>query len=237
MQANLLCERGRNVKKIAAVVLFVTIVAVFICGCGTFFTNKDDSKGEAGDSELQVDGEDGGDADTEEEIVVEWTESPTLDMIPHGPVRGMANGYEFTANTVFFEPRFGNWRLVLAENLLSSPLSPVPGGQSVNIDLPEEPEPGSVFIKEMAYGNGYFQINKKGSEGTTSWNADNAYAVEITEWDVKGFDRELGAFQVAGKASGRVFVVYSGEDWEDFDNSWAAGSFTDVNVRYMGEPE
>jgi hypothetical protein len=41
-------------------------------------------------------------------------------------------------------------------------------------------------------------------------------------------------FQVAGKASGKVYVAYKG--YGDFKSSGVAGEFKDVVVRYMGEP-
>ncbi len=216
-------------KRFFLCILILLFIAVFTTGCNQ--TLSDDEMNSDGGSEIQRDNTDSA------HIKPEWTAEPALEMIPNMPVSGMANGVEFYANTVFFEPRFGKWRLVLAEEELTSPTGPLPGGQSINIDMPEIPEEGSVFIKEMAYGNGYFQIRKKDSEDTTSWNADNAYAIKITKWDVEDFNPELGAFQLAGKASGRVFIAYSGENWEDFDDSWAAGTFTDVNVRFMGEPE
>ena len=39
----------------------------------------------------------------------------------------------------------------------------------------------------------------------------------------------------SSSASGRVAIVYQG--YSDFKNSFAAGTFTDVPVRYMGKPQ
>lgn len=167
-----------------------------------------------------------------------WTDNPTVEMIPDTPVKGEANGAEFIAADIYFEPRFGDWRMVITDKKLPAPDSMSSGGQSINIDMPEEPQAGSIFTKSLEYGNGYFQINKRDNpEETTSWNADNAYAIEITHWEADEYDPDGELFQLAGKASGKVFVVYSGEGWEGFDNSWAAGTFTDVPVRYLGEPD
>jgi len=165
-----------------------------------------------------------------------FTETPTFDKIPKGIIKGIANGRPFEAKTVLFEPSLGKWCLVISDMALSDPLDLLTEGQSINIDLPEPPATGKKWSREMKYGDGYFQVQKTDkADDTTSWNADNAYVLEITRWDVKPYTEDEGMFQVGGKASGRVYIVYKGAF--DMKDSWAAGIFTDVPVRYMGQPE
>lgn len=157
-------------------------------------------------------------------------------MIPAGPVVGSANGRPFVVKAVYFQPVFGKWNLILHEQELPKPTAIRPNGQYITIKLGDAIKAGAKLIKPMKYGDGYFQIKKPDdATKTTSWNAKNAYAVEITKWDVADYDKAKGLFQVAGTASGRVAIVYQG--YSDFKNSFAAGTFTDVPVRYMGKPQ
>jgi hypothetical protein len=161
--------------------------------------------------------------------------APTIESIPAGPVKGQASGKPFVVATVYFEPGLGKWRLVLHEGKFDKPTEIGVKGQSINIDLPEPPAAGKKWTRELKYGDGYFQINKKDDpSSSTSWNGTNGWALEITKWDVKPWDPKGSPFQDAGKASGKVSVCYKGSG--DFTDSWAAGTFADVAVRYMGQP-
>jgi hypothetical protein len=166
-----------------------------------------------------------------------WTEAPTLETIPQVPAAGMANGKPMGVTAVVFEPGQGAWRLVLSDKTLDSPTGLITSGQSINMDLPEAPAAGKSWTRKMEYGAGYFQINNDPAnpEATTSWNADNAWVLEVTKWDVKPWDEAGSLFQEAGKASGRIAVVYKG-DPTGIQSSWIAGTFTDAVVRYMGKP-
>jgi len=139
--------------------------------------------------------------------------------------------------TVVFEPGTSAWKLVLSDKALEGPTGLITSGQSVNIDLPEAPAAGKNWTRKMEYGAGYFQISNDpvNLEATTSWNADNAWVLEVTKWDVKPWDAAGPLFQEAGKASGRISVCYKG-DPTGIQSSWIAGTFTDAVVRYMGKP-
>ncbi len=165
-----------------------------------------------------------------------YTESPSAGLIPVGPVRGQANGKTFEVKTVIFEPASeGKWKVNFYEDKVEDPTAALIEGQHIYLDLPGTPAAGEAMKKPMEFGGGYFQINKPGQEGqTTSWNADNAWVLEITEWNQKPWDPEADFFQTAGTASGRVAVCYKG--YGNFKNSWAAGNFKDAVIRYMGEP-
>ena len=165
-----------------------------------------------------------------------WTAAPTLDAIPDGAIKGMANGVPFEVKSVVIQPSFGKWSIKLWDKELKRPTGIAMGGQSINLSLP----PGQIAagfkrVKALKYGDGYFQIRKDPkTDKTTSWNAKNAYAIEITKWDVKPHDPKGRIFQYAGRASGRIAVVYKG--YGDFKDSYAAGTFTNAVVRYMGKP-
>ncbi len=207
-----------------AMLVLLVFLCLFTWGCS----------GEVEDNAIDVD--DGANGD-EPVTTASWTDSPALEMIPDAPLQGEANGVEFLGKAVFFEPSFGKWQLTVADVVMDSPTGLVTEGQRIYISLPEVPESGQVFIREMEYGDGYFQIRQKDDpDSTTSWNTDNAYAIEITDWNVAEWDPDSDMFQQAGTASGRVFICFSGEGWDNFDNSWVAGTFTNVPVRYMGEP-
>lgn len=175
----------------------------------------------------------GGDPAAKESVAFEWSEAPTLDQIPAAAVKGEANGKPFAAKAIYFEPRFRSWTMVIHEAELSRPTGIRPQGQYISISLPEAPAAGMKWTKALKYGDGFFQIQKADGTGLTSWNSQNAYAIEITKWDVKPYD-EKRMFQVAGKASGRIAICYKGTG--DLKNAWAAGTFEDVLVRYMGKP-
>ena len=166
-----------------------------------------------------------------------WTETPALETIPLVPAAGMANGRPMGVASVIFEPGMSAWKLVLSDKPLDGPTGLITSGQSVNMDLPESPIAGKSWTRKMEYGAGYFQINNDPAnlESTTSWNADNAWALEVTKWDVKPWDANGPLFQEAGKASGKISVCYKG-DPTGIQSSWIAGTFTDAVVRYMGKP-
>lgn len=165
-----------------------------------------------------------------------YTEAPALALIPAGPVRGEANGAVFTVNTIIFEPTSdGTWVAKFYDAEVDDPTEVLIEGQHIYLDLPEAPKAGKAMKKPMEFGGGYFQILKPdGSGETTSWNSDNAWVLEITEWNQKPWDAEADFFQTAGTASGRIAVCYKG--YGDFKNSWAAGNFKDAVIRYMGKP-
>ena len=164
-----------------------------------------------------------------------WTEAPALDMIPAGPIHGEANGKPFTVQSVYLEPSFGKWELVLAEKKLDSPTDMIGLTRAVHVEV-DKPAAGQKYAHEMSYGGGFFQVQKGDKlDDTTSWNAENAWVLEITKWDVKPYDKNGDMFQQAGTASGRIAVCYKG--YGDFKNSYVAGTFEDAVVRYMGEPD
>jgi hypothetical protein len=163
-----------------------------------------------------------------------WTANPTMDVIPAFTPRGEANGRPFDVKTVLFEPYGKTWRMTLAAMKLASPTDTVNDAPYITVQLPEAPTTGKKWT--VAKGEGYFQImTKDDPQSTTSWESKNAYALEITEWNAKPWDPKGPDQQLAGTASGRVFVAYQADS--DFKNSGAAGTFKNAVVRYSGAPE
>ena len=168
----------------------------------------------------------------------EWklVAKPSAADVTKGDVKGSANAHQFDAKQIYIEPGLSKWTLVIADQALDKPTGFLPtGAQSIKVDFTDAtPAKGKKYQKDLKYGDGYFQIAQpKDPTKTTSWNADNSFYVEITDWDVKPYDPKK-MFQEAGKASGKVYVAYKG--FGDFKSSGVAGEFKDVVVRYMGEP-
>ncbi len=165
-----------------------------------------------------------------------WTEKPTAASIPEGAIKGTANGAAFECKEVYFEPSMGKWNMYVVDSKLKTPTGFTPQtAQYVNVSFKEAPAAGKVLTKKLGLGDGFFQVNDAKLKNTTSWNSYNAYHIEITKWDVKGYNEKGDMFQQAGTASGKVYVSYKGSG--DFKNSVVAGTFENAIVRYMGKPD
>jgi hypothetical protein len=166
----------------------------------------------------------------------QWTETPAVNVIPEAPLGGMANGAPFFAQSVIFEPGMSSWKMIIRDQPLAAPTDIASGGQYISIDLPTPPSAGMTWMRPMAYGEGFFQVKNDPAnpEQTTSWNADNAWAIEITSWQAADWISGGPVFQDAGRASGRIAVCYKGS--ASLQNSWVAGRFENAVIRYMGEP-
>lgn len=165
-----------------------------------------------------------------------FTLEPTLEMIPDEPVQGAANGEGFNPKAITIEPKFNSWYIILYENPLESPESTFPEGQYLNVELPKAPKPGEVLTRENATGGGWWQMKSSDDKTQlTSLNASHAYVIQFTEWELKKWDPKGPNVQIAGKASGKLAVCYQG--FSDYKDSWVAGTFKDVPVRYVGKPD
>ena len=163
-----------------------------------------------------------------------YTETPTLDMIPDVPAYGIANGKEFKIETIVIEPMFDKWYIVLADKKFG-PTDLIMDCQYLNVELEAEPSSGKVFKRAMETGGGFWQMTSASDPtSTTSLNASNANVIEFTKWEAKPWDPNGEHTQIAGKASGRLAVCYQG--FSDYKDSWVAGTFTDVPIRFSGKP-
>ncbi|MGE0328331.1 MAG: hypothetical protein AB7K71_03765 [Polyangiaceae bacterium] len=167
-------------------------------------------------------------------VTFKWSDAPKAADIPEEALNGDSNGKRWEAKSVVIEPGFKEgWEVKFYESEIKEPLG-FGSGQFIELDFKDEPKAGVKITKPMKYGDGFFQINSAEGGGLTSWNAENAYYLEFSEWDVKPYDEQGSSSQVAGKASGKVYVAYKGTG--SFKNSGLWGTFKDAVVRYSGKP-
>lgn len=165
-------------------------------------------------------------------------DAPTAKDVTKGPVMGSANGHKFEAKAIVVEAGYSGWEMTISDTAPTSPTGYVSGTEYIKINFSKDEVAlkSKKFSKALKYGDGFFQIIRPTDpSGTTSWNADNAYYIEFTSWDVKPWDEKSHSSQVAGKASGKVYIVYKASSG-DFKNSGASGEFKDIPVRYSMTP-
>ncbi len=167
----------------------------------------------------------------------QWTEAPAFNNIPEAPIEGMLDGEPFEVESVVFEPGEDAWRMIISEEQLPGPTEPIEEGQFVSIDLPAAPATGMTWMHPMSEGDGYFQIVEDPDQPTetSDWEADNAWALEIRQWQANDYDPEGPENQSGGTASGRIALCYKGGS-DGPANSWIAGVFEGATVRYLGRP-
>ena len=213
--------------------LLVATLVVIGIGCGEDEPKKP-SRGAAKQDQKAADAPKTGESPAEAKAPaaegaiepLKWRDKPKLDHIPEGPVVGMGNDQEFRVKSVLIQPGFQGWTVAFHDKELPRPTGIISGSHHLDLHInvaQGEPAVGKTYSQELTYGGGYWQVEKtpkppkegeepKGGlpEGptTTSWNAKNAYVLELTKWEVKPWDPEGPVFQDAGRASGRVIVMY-----------------------------
>ena len=172
-----------------------------------------------------------------------YTESPNTETIASWTARGLVDGEPFYVKTIIFSPINSQWTL----QILDEPIDVLkgiamarfdhPALQIININLPQEPQAGDVLQKKLSFGGGHFQVKRSpDSQTTTSWNADNAWVLEIEKWDTKPWVEGGDTFQQVGTASGRLYVAYKGSEY-GLKDSWVSGTFEDAAIVYYGKPD
>ncbi len=165
-----------------------------------------------------------------------FSESPAANLIPSTRVRGVANGQPVEMPHVLLEATRNEWRVSFCEKPFSRPTDFV-HGQAVHIYVREGLAVGKPLVHAMKPGGGYFAMHVSdpaNADATVSWVTDHAYYLEITKLDAKPYDATGELVQVAGTASGRVYVAYKGGS--RFASSGVAGTFERAVVRYYGKP-
>jgi len=172
-----------------------------------------------------------------------YTDTPTLDMIG-GEVRGEVDGVAFNPVTMYIEPGLSGWTLKVLEKELDSPEDIfMDDSGALTLEFAKAPAAGQTYDHPMEFSdelNGYFLVkgtedyNGDGEPDYEIWNSENAYVVEITDWELAPFNPEASDFQVAGKTSGKFALCVPASS--SHPASWVAGTFTDIPVRYSGEP-
>jgi hypothetical protein len=173
---------------------------------------------------------------------VACTATPSPAEIHAWSPRGLANGAVFHARTIFFAPFGSGWRMEIHDREFDPmrgtaiPRTDHPDLQTIYIDLPSQPATGIIFEKSMAYGGGHFQIKPAAdSAQTTSWNFRVAWAIDISEWQAIPWREGGETFQLAGRASGRLYICFHGPQ-DTIRDSFVAGEFSDAPIIYFGPP-
>lgn len=203
------------------------LILVLFVSCG----KKDDKPAPGKDAKTEATQKDDG------KLKDLYTETPKLEMIPDAPIKAMANGKEFVVKGIVIEPTFDKWYIKFSDSALVKPDQMLQSFQCLNLEIPVIPEVNKPIEAKMESGHGYWQmIQTADPKATTSVNAQNAFILVFTKWDVKPFDEKANtSYQIAGTASGKVICCYKG--FSDIKNSWLAGKFENVTVRYNGKPE
>jgi hypothetical protein len=176
-----------------------------------------------------------------------WTTTPTLESVPNIPLTGKVNGREFQVAAVFFQPGPKGWDLILADKPVEPTRVDITDCQYLVIELPKDgPGKGSKLSHAMDYGGGVWRlIDPQEPTNWTSWNADNAWTLEITDWSVHppeakeagGGHKAAPLATVVGHAKGRLALCYRAKKGTAFRDSWVAGHFDDALVRQLPTAE
>jgi hypothetical protein len=155
-----------------------------------------------------------------------WTDSPTLEAIPSGPITGMIHGKPFTAKTVRVEQDKDAAVLVISDTAVDKPTGSLMSdvGADLTFDL-KSGAPGQKILtvaakKEQGKQHAYFHYTLGGGRGPMSVNPSWGCALDISEWKVAPDPKEP---DVLGTVKGKVAIVF-----DDEDKSWVAGTFDGV---------
>ena len=159
-----------------------------------------------------------------------WSEAPTIDQAPGSGVHGVVNGASLVFDNIAITAEDAHYNLEVRANKDHMSAGP-------RIALAQAPAAGTTQSHKMAdSAHGTFlqaPDPSRGPTATTSWNTATAWTVQIAKWDVKPWSAATKN-QVAGTASGKFVIVFKGGS--GFKDSWVAGTFTDVPVKYSSSP-
>ena len=147
-------------------------------------------------------------------------DSPTLADIPAASLHCKVLGQNYDDPKVTVKYTSSDWSLDVefaAGQHFVTPLS----------EALEPPGAGYTRVTAKACCPGYLHRAEPGKTAV-SHNAPNGVAIELTGWDVADWKPDGGASQPGGTISGRLAIVYDGDNW-------AAGTFT-TEFTYFGEP-
>lgn len=159
----------------------------------------------------------------------EWTDSPTVDQIPDGPIVGMLNGRPFEAELV--RVRKSDEDTYQLEILNKAPESGDPTAMVMGEDAWQlrftrtEGETGAVewaISDEKDFGTEhvYYWYAQGEGQGPMSVNHPWGAALEITEWTLSEDEENE---KILGTVTGKIALVMN-----DDETSWCAGEFEAV---------
>lgn len=158
-----------------------------------------------------------------------WTENPTLDKAPAGPLSANLDGQTVELKNILIESGEKSWKFTARADGDALAVGP-------RLALFQTPAVGVAQSSKLADGcrGSFLQLAEpaRGPKETTSYNSACAFTIEFSKWEVKPFDKTLRR-QKAGTASGRLVAVWKGG--AGHKDNWIAGTFTDVPVHYGSE--
>ncbi len=157
----------------------------------------------------------------------EYTEAPTVEDIPAGPLTGMLHGEPFSARTIriekkdedTFQMQISNGQLTIPDSVTSTINDD--DGWRFRFTVPE----GSLAAMQWAVDDEktfddehvYYYYDQGDDKPTMSVNGPWGAALEITDWTV---EEPSEGSHVIGTIEGRVALVM-----RETDRSWVAGEF------------
>ncbi|MHB8997241.1 MAG: hypothetical protein ACYC63_18500 [Armatimonadota bacterium] len=153
----------------------------------------------------------------------EWTETPTVDAIPAGPVKGTINGEPFEAKMVRVKQGDKSPSIEIIDMAPDKPSGMVTGDTAAELDFPLPPGKPGEYVKDVKSEknfdkeHAYYYYPQGGDKGPMSVNPDWGAALVITEWTT---EKDPADENVLGKVKGKVLIVF-----DDEKKSWVGGDF------------
>ncbi|MCD6361316.1 MAG: hypothetical protein J7M38_10680 [Armatimonadetes bacterium] len=160
----------------------------------------------------------------------EWTATPSLDMIPDGPVVGMINGKPFAAQTVRLKQDDEQTVLEISDVAVDEPTGLTMDDTGVDLRFTLEPgKPGEFVVgieddKDFDKEHAYYHYPLPDDGGPMSINPSWGCALQITDWNLEGDENDE---DILGRASGKVAITF-----DDEAKSWVAGTFDCIYYKW-----
>lgn len=169
------------------------------------------------------------------QVAPDWIKSldPNMMRRSNQPLEGFRLGHAIKPSALIERGEMG-WRLVLVEDLSSDPTQTMFKGQRV--EIPFKGAPTSLYKQSGRFEEGDVEWSVPKSltlNDLRPWKAETEYLLELNHWDVQPYDPQAGAFQKAGKASGRLMLRARDDLGAE---GWVVGRFDEILVRYIGDP-
>jgi len=174
----------------------------------------------------------------------EWTENPSVAMVPDLPLKGVLNGNPFEAKSVLITTNIERklCHVSIRDEALASDTALLMGGTGVDIDLPSAAHVGQIVVKSMDQdgdGGACYYYQEHGGGAPLRVDAPWAVALSIGEGDAGTYDPNGEVVQVTGHFRGKLAICFDDRDPESDhplpEPSWLAGTF-DAKVQYREAP-